>query len=101
MADQSFYSRRSIGEWRIFGDRMYDEKANVDEASRRFLASLSIVRSVAKFGYSFDRAETEPCYIQPLLLEAREPSDEEIEQQSRQSAVLSAVNRRSWIESSV
>ena len=50
---------------------------------RRFLASLPIARSVAKFGYSFDRAEVEPCYIQPLLLEAREPSDEEIERGAR------------------
>ncbi|MBP8122130.1 MAG: serine-rich protein [Caldilineaceae bacterium] len=59
------------------------EKGFVDEAWRRFLASLPIARSVAKFGYSFDRAEVEPCYIQPLLLEAREPSDKEIERETR------------------
>jgi hypothetical protein len=62
----------------------------VDEARRRFLASLPIALSAAKFGYAFDRAEVEPCYIQPLLLEAREPSDEEIEKGSLQPAALSA-----------
>ncbi|MBI3959730.1 MAG: ATP-binding protein [Chloroflexi bacterium] len=54
------------------------EKGFVDEAWRRFLASLPVARSVAKLGYSFDRAEVEPCYIQPLLLEAQEPTDGEI-----------------------
>jgi len=46
------------------------EKGFVDEAWRRFLASLPAARTVAKLGYSFDRAEVEPCYIQPLLLNA-------------------------------
>ena len=50
----------------------------MDEGWRRFLASLPIARAVAKFGYSFDRAELEPCYIEPLRLDVREPSDEEI-----------------------
>jgi len=54
------------------------EKGFVDEGWRRFLASLPIARAVAKFGYSFDRAELEPCYIQPLRLDVKEPSDEEI-----------------------
>lgn len=56
------------------------EKGFVDEAWRRFLASLPVARSVAKLGYSFDRAEVEPCYIQPLILDAAEPSDGEIEE---------------------
>jgi hypothetical protein len=56
------------------------EKGFVDEGWRRFLASLPIARAVAKLGYSFDRSELEPCYIQPLQLVASEPSDEEIEQ---------------------
>ena len=51
------------------------EKGFVDESWRRFLASLPVARTVAKLGYSFDRAQVEPCYIQPLLLDAREPSD--------------------------
>jgi hypothetical protein len=55
------------------------EKGFVDEAWRRFLASLPVARTVAKLGYSFDRAQVEPCYIQPLLLDAAEPSDGEIE----------------------
>lgn len=54
------------------------EKGFVDEGWRRFLASLPIARAVAKFGYSFDRAELEPCYIEPLRLNVKEPSDEEI-----------------------
>ena len=33
---------------------------------------------VVKLGYQADRARLEPCYIEPLLLEAPEPSDEEI-----------------------
>ncbi len=56
------------------------EKGFVDEGWRRFLASLPVARSVTKLGYSFDRAEVEPCYIQPLLLELTEPSDREIEE---------------------
>ena len=54
------------------------EKGFVDETWRRFLASLPVARSVAKLGYSFDRAQVEPCYIQPLLLDVAEPTDEEI-----------------------
>lgn len=56
------------------------EKGFVDEGWRRFLASLPIARAVAKLGYSFERAELEPCYLQPLQVMAPEPSDEEIEQ---------------------
>jgi len=33
---------------------------------------------VAKLGYSFRRADVEPCYLQPLLLDVPEPTDEEI-----------------------
>ena len=54
------------------------EKGFVDESWRRFLASLPVARTVAKLGYAFDRAQVEPCYIQPLLLNAQEPSDGEI-----------------------
>ena len=53
-------------------------KGFVDEGWQRFLASLPIARAVAKFGYSFDRAELEPCTIEPLRLDVKEPSDEEI-----------------------
>jgi DNA helicase HerA-like ATPase len=56
------------------------EKGLVDETWRRFLASLPVARSVAKLGYSFERAELEPTYIQPLLLSVPEPTDEEIQQ---------------------
>ena len=35
-------------------------------------------RAVVKLGYQTDRARLEPCYIQPLLLNVREPSDEDI-----------------------
>ncbi|MDP2660051.1 MAG: hypothetical protein Q8R28_04920 [Dehalococcoidia bacterium] len=52
----------------------------MDEGWRHFLASLPVARSVTKLGYSFDRVEVEPCYIQPLLLELAEPSDREIEE---------------------
>jgi hypothetical protein len=55
------------------------EKGFVDETWRRFLASLPVARSVAKLGYSFDRAELEPTYIQPLLLNVPEPTDGEIQ----------------------
>ena len=54
------------------------EKGFVDESWRRFLTSLPVARAVAKLGYSFDRAELEPCYIQPLQLDVPEPSDDEI-----------------------
>jgi hypothetical protein len=54
------------------------EKGFVDEPWRRFLASLPVARAVVKLGYSTDRARLEPCYIQPLLLNAREPSDAEV-----------------------
>jgi hypothetical protein len=37
-----------------------------------------VARSVAKLGYSFERAELEPTYIQPLLLDVPEPGDREI-----------------------
>ncbi len=55
------------------------EKGFSDETWCRFLACLPIARSVAKLGYSFDRSELEPCYIQPLSLSLPEPSDAEIE----------------------
>jgi hypothetical protein len=55
------------------------EKGLVDETWRRFLASLPVARSVAKLGYSFERSEVEPCYLQPLLLDVPEPSDGEIQ----------------------
>jgi hypothetical protein len=54
------------------------EKGFVDEGWRRFLASLPVARAVAKLGYAYDRAELEPCYIQPLQLLAPEPTDAEI-----------------------
>ena len=54
------------------------EKGFVDEPWRRFLASLPVARAVVKLGYQTDRARLEPCYIQPLLLNVREPSDVEI-----------------------
>jgi hypothetical protein len=54
------------------------EKGFVDEPWRRFLASLPVARAVVKLGYQTDRARLEPCYIQPLLLNVREPSDAEI-----------------------
>ena len=55
------------------------EKGFVDETWRRFLASLPVGRCVAKLGYAFDRSAVEPAYIQPLLLDAPEPTDAEIE----------------------
>ena len=37
-----------------------------------------MARAVAKLGYAYDRAELEPCYVQPLQLLAPEPTDAEI-----------------------
>jgi len=54
------------------------EKGFVDEPWRRFLASIPVARAVVKLGYHTDRARLEPCYIQPLLLNAPEPSDADI-----------------------
>ena len=54
------------------------EKGFVDEAWRRFIGSIPVARAVVKLGYSFDRARVEPVYVQPLLLDATEPTDEEI-----------------------
>lgn len=53
-------------------------KGLVDEPWRRFLASLPVGRAVARLGYTTERAYLEPVYVQPLLLNLREPSDEEI-----------------------
>ena len=53
-------------------------KGLVDEPWRRFLASIPIARAVVKLGYQMDRARLEPCYIQPLLLNVREPTDADI-----------------------
>ena len=54
------------------------EKGFVDEPWRRFLASLPVARAVVKLGYRPTAPGWSRCYIQPLLLEAPEPSDEEI-----------------------
>ena len=54
-------------------------KGFTDEGWRRFLASLPVARAVAKLGYSFDRGEMEPVYIQPKLLQIDEPNDADIE----------------------
>jgi hypothetical protein len=54
------------------------EKGFVDEGWRRFLASVPVGRAVVKLGYSDRREELEPCYVQPLMLQVPEPSDEEI-----------------------
>ncbi len=53
-------------------------KGLVDEPWRRFMGSIPVARSVVKLGYQTDRARLEPCYIQPLLLDAHEPSDNDI-----------------------
>ena len=54
------------------------EKGFVNEGWRRFLAPLPVAWAVAKFGYSFERMELEPCHIRLLRLNVPEPSDEEI-----------------------
>ena len=54
------------------------EKGFVDETWRRFMASIPVARAVVKLGYAFDRAELEPVYVRPLLLDVPEPADEEI-----------------------
>jgi len=54
------------------------EKGFVDEPWRRFLASLPVGRMVVKLGYQADRARLEPVYLMPLMLNAAEPSDEDI-----------------------
>ena len=54
------------------------EKGFVDETWRRFIGSIPVARAVVKLGYSFDRALVEPVYVQPLLMDATEPTDEEI-----------------------
>jgi len=41
-------------------------------------ALLPVARAVVKRGYAYDRAQVEPVYVQPLLVQAAEPSDEEI-----------------------
>ncbi len=56
-------------------------KGFTDETWRRFLASLPVARAIAKLGYSFDRGQVEPVYIQPKLLNIEEPTDPEIEAQ--------------------
>jgi hypothetical protein len=50
----------------------------VDEPWRRFLASIPVARAVVKLGYTRDRAQVEPVYIQPLILDVPAPSREEI-----------------------
>jgi len=54
------------------------EKGFVDEPWRRFLASIPVARAVVKLGYTTDRAQVEPVYIQPLMLDVPAPSRDEI-----------------------
>ena len=58
------------------------EKGFVDENWRNFISSIPAGRMIVKLGYSlFDRSKSEPMYIQPLLLDVAEPTDEEIARQ--------------------
>ena len=55
------------------------EKGLVDEPWRRYLATLPIGRAVCRLGYTSERAEMEPMYIQPVLVQVEEPTDAQIE----------------------
>ena len=43
------------------------------------LATLPIGRAVCRLGYTSERAEMEPMYIQPVLVQVEEPTDAQIE----------------------
>jgi hypothetical protein len=55
------------------------EKGLVDEPWRRFLATLPIGRCIVRLGYTAQRAEMEPVYVQPVMLAAQEPTDADLE----------------------
>ena len=55
------------------------EKGFRDEKWRRFLAEIPRHKMVARLAYSTERAFLQPVYVQPIYLDAPEPSDEEIE----------------------
>ncbi|MEA2008301.1 MAG: ATP-binding protein, partial [Chloroflexota bacterium] len=56
------------------------EKGFRDEAWRRFLADLSTGMTLGRLPYSFDRREMRPFLFMPLILNAKEPTNEEIAQ---------------------
>lgn len=55
------------------------EKGFVDEPWRRFISDASIGMLLGRLPYTFDRADMRPFLMRPLILNAAEPSDAEIE----------------------
>jgi hypothetical protein len=56
----------------------FSEKGFTDEDYKRFLSRMPAAMAVAKLGYSQDIVHTTPFLVRPLMVPAREPTDEEI-----------------------
>ncbi|NJC87295.1 MAG: serine-rich protein [Desulfuromonas sp.] len=61
-------------------------KGFVNSEYDRFIARMPVGMAIAKLGYTADMLQTEPYLVEPLLLPAREPSDQEINHQFNPSA---------------
>ena len=55
------------------------EKGFVDEPWRRFISDTGIGMMLGRLPYTFDRANMRPFLMRPLILDAKEPTDAEVE----------------------
>ena len=55
-------------------------KGFVNSEYDRFIARMPVGMAIAKLGYTPDMLQTEPYLVEPLMLSAREPDDQEIYQ---------------------
>ena len=62
----------------IMAHLAFSEKGFTDEDYKRFLSRMPAAMAVAKLGYSQDIVHTTPFLVRPLMVPAREPTDEEI-----------------------
>ncbi len=62
----------------IMAHLAFSEKGFTDEDYKRFLSRMPAAMAIAKLGYSQDIIHTTPFLVRPLMVPAREPTDEEI-----------------------
>lgn len=62
----------------IMAHLAFSEKGFTDEDYKRFLSRMPAAMAIAKLGYSQDIVHTTPFLVRPLMVPAREPTDEEI-----------------------
>ncbi len=63
------------------------ERGFTDEEYKRYLSRLPRELAIVKLGYSADVTDLEPLLARPLMVLAREPSDDEIERRWRRARV--------------